>query len=432
MGLHPAADQGLAPLRGPRTGQRPAGRRARRLEPLRRAVRDGRAGVRHRLLREVRLRPADLHARASTSSSSGRPPTSSRRPASSPPTTRTPTRRCAPAASSSSSPAATTTSTDRRRRANTIDFGGRTGYVRAALNAGVPIVPSVSIGGQESQLYLTRGTEVAKLLRLDKLFRAKILPISFGFPFGLSAVLPVNVPLPTKIVTQVLRAHRHRRGVRRGPRRRRGRRPRPPRHAGGARRAGQGTSPPGARLSHGTRPTDSPTPLGLVTTMVRAGVIAPLRPDKYVRIAAAMARENMGITSGFAAAAQRCPDRAGLIDELGTLTLRRDRPARRRLRRRRCRALPGGHARRRRDHGPQPPRLRRGADRRQPHRRRRAAAEHVVRRARAGRGGGAREASKSLAVIYDEEFTATVDRALADAPDAARIVAWTDGPDARA
>jgi 1-acyl-sn-glycerol-3-phosphate acyltransferase len=87
---------------------------------------------------------------------------------------------------------------------NTIDFGGRTGYVRAAINAGVPIVPSVSIGGQESQLYLSRGTSVAKALRLDKLFRAKILPISFGFPFGLSAVLPVNVPLPTKIVTQVL------------------------------------------------------------------------------------------------------------------------------------------------------------------------------------------------------------------------------------
>jgi 1-acyl-sn-glycerol-3-phosphate acyltransferase len=88
--------------------------------------------------------------------------------------------------------------------ANKIDFGGRTGYVRAALNAGVPIVPSVSIGGQENQLFLTRGEWLAKTLRLDKLLRAKILPISFGFPFGLSAVVPVNVPLPTKIVTQVL------------------------------------------------------------------------------------------------------------------------------------------------------------------------------------------------------------------------------------
>ena len=42
------------------------------------------------------------------------------------------------------------------------------------INAGVPIVPVVGIGGQESQIYLTHGTEVAKLLRLDKLFRPKI------------------------------------------------------------------------------------------------------------------------------------------------------------------------------------------------------------------------------------------------------------------
>jgi 1-acyl-sn-glycerol-3-phosphate acyltransferase len=90
------------------------------------------------------------------------------------------------------------------RSENRIDFGGRTGYVRAALNAGVPIVPSVSIGGQEAQLFLSRGEGMAKALRLDKLLRVKILPISFGFPFGLSAVLPLNVPLPTKIVTRVL------------------------------------------------------------------------------------------------------------------------------------------------------------------------------------------------------------------------------------
>ena len=87
---------------------------------------------------------------------------------------------------------------------NIIDFDGRTGYVRAALNAGVPIVPTVGIGGQETQLYLSRGEGLAKALRLDKLMRVKILPISVGFPFGLSAVLPVNVPLPAKIVMQVL------------------------------------------------------------------------------------------------------------------------------------------------------------------------------------------------------------------------------------
>jgi len=87
---------------------------------------------------------------------------------------------------------------------NKIDFDGRTGYVKAALTAGVPIVPAVAIGGQESQIYLSRGTGLAKLLRLDKLMRTKILPISIGFPFGLSAVVPVNIPLPTKIVMQVL------------------------------------------------------------------------------------------------------------------------------------------------------------------------------------------------------------------------------------
>ena len=87
---------------------------------------------------------------------------------------------------------------------NKVDFGGRVGYVKASLNAGVPIVPAVAIGGQETQLYLSRGEWLAKTLRLDKLMRSKIMPLSFGFPFGFSAVIPVNVPLPTKIVMHVL------------------------------------------------------------------------------------------------------------------------------------------------------------------------------------------------------------------------------------
>jgi 1-acyl-sn-glycerol-3-phosphate acyltransferase len=40
---------------------------------------------------------------------------------------------------------------------NVIDFAGRTGYVRTAIETGVPIVPMVSIGGQETQLFLARG-----------------------------------------------------------------------------------------------------------------------------------------------------------------------------------------------------------------------------------------------------------------------------------
>src|SRR5882757_79065 len=86
---------------------------------------------------------------------------------------------------------------------NIVDFAGRTGYVRSAVEAGVPIVPMVSIGGQENQLYLSRGAWLAKRLGLKQRIRAELLPLSFGFPFGL-AVLPVNVPLPTKLVTRVL------------------------------------------------------------------------------------------------------------------------------------------------------------------------------------------------------------------------------------
>lgn len=86
---------------------------------------------------------------------------------------------------------------------NRIDFKGRTGYVRTALAAGVPIVPVVSTGGQQSQLFLTRGAWLAERLGLQR-FRSDILPVSFGFPFGLSVVVPVNLPLPTKIVTRVL------------------------------------------------------------------------------------------------------------------------------------------------------------------------------------------------------------------------------------
>jgi len=89
--------------------------------------------------------------------------------------------------------------------ANKIDFDGRKGYVKAAINAGVPIVPMVGIGGQETQLFLTRGERIAKALGpIARAARAKVVPLSVGLPFGLSAVLPFNLPLPSKIVMQVL------------------------------------------------------------------------------------------------------------------------------------------------------------------------------------------------------------------------------------
>lgn len=90
-------------------------------------------------------------------------------------------------------------------QANTIDFGHRSGYARLALDADVPIVPVVAIGGQETALFLSQGEGLAKLLRLDKALRLKVLPISIALPWGLNVGdLLGHVPLPSKIVVEVL------------------------------------------------------------------------------------------------------------------------------------------------------------------------------------------------------------------------------------
>jgi len=66
-------------------------------------------------------------------------------------------------------------------------------------------VPVVSIGAQETQLFLTRGRWLGKRLGLKRLTRADEVVVSIGFPFGLS-VGALNLPFPAKIVTQVLPA----------------------------------------------------------------------------------------------------------------------------------------------------------------------------------------------------------------------------------
>jgi 1-acyl-sn-glycerol-3-phosphate acyltransferase len=88
-------------------------------------------------------------------------------------------------------------------RQNVIDFAGRTGYVRTALDAGAPVVPAVSIGLQETQLFLARGTRLARWLGLKRHLRTDIFPIAFGFPFGFIGA-PLNLPLPSKVIIQML------------------------------------------------------------------------------------------------------------------------------------------------------------------------------------------------------------------------------------
>lgn len=160
--------------------------------------------------------------------------------------------------------------------------------------------------------------------------------------------------------------------------------------------------------------------LGLTATMWRAGLIAPMRPDKYLRIAAAMHRENMGITSGFASAAQRCPDRPGLIDELGTLTWRQ-------LDERSDGLAAGLQALGSTKTVGIMARNHRGFIEALVAANRIGANVLLLNTSFAGPALAEVVTREGVdAVIYDEEFTGTVDRALSDRPTALRIVAWTD------
>jgi 1-acyl-sn-glycerol-3-phosphate acyltransferase len=86
-----------------------------------------------------------------------------------------------------------------------IDFAGRQGFAKLAIEYGVPIVPVVAIGGQETALFLGQGRDLARRLRLDRLLRLKVFPAQVAPPFGLTIMdLPARVPLPAKIVVRVL------------------------------------------------------------------------------------------------------------------------------------------------------------------------------------------------------------------------------------
>jgi 1-acyl-sn-glycerol-3-phosphate acyltransferase len=80
-------------------------------------------------------------------------------------------------------------------------LAGRTGFVRMAIRAGVPIVPVSTVGGPDSMPVLFRGRRLAKALQLDKVARLKMFPIALSAPWGVNLAMLPEIPLPTKIRT---------------------------------------------------------------------------------------------------------------------------------------------------------------------------------------------------------------------------------------
>jgi hypothetical protein len=79
-------------------------------------------------------------------------------------------------------------------------FAHRTGFVRLALKHGVRIVPVVSIGGQETALFLGQGEHIARLLHLHRLLRIDVALVQIAPPWGVTVLdIPGRVPLPAKI-----------------------------------------------------------------------------------------------------------------------------------------------------------------------------------------------------------------------------------------
>jgi 1-acyl-sn-glycerol-3-phosphate acyltransferase len=88
-----------------------------------------------------------------------------------------------------------------RDRAN---LAGRTGFVKMAIRAGVPIVPIATVDGADAMPVLIRGDRLSKVLQLDRLLRLKVFPLAVSLPWGIAPAALPQLPLPAKIRTRFM------------------------------------------------------------------------------------------------------------------------------------------------------------------------------------------------------------------------------------
>jgi 1-acyl-sn-glycerol-3-phosphate acyltransferase len=80
-------------------------------------------------------------------------------------------------------------------------LGGRKGFLRLAIETGVPIVPIATVGGPDGMPVIATGRRLARVLKLDRLARLKRFPIAISAPWGIAPALLPEIPLPAKIRT---------------------------------------------------------------------------------------------------------------------------------------------------------------------------------------------------------------------------------------
>lgn len=80
-----------------------------------------------------------------------------------------------------------------------VEFGGRTGYARLALELGLPIVPVANAGAHDTLLVLSDGRRLARAIGLDRMLRADVLPIHLSLPWGLTIGPWPHIPLPVTL-----------------------------------------------------------------------------------------------------------------------------------------------------------------------------------------------------------------------------------------
>lgn len=85
-----------------------------------------------------------------------------------------------------------------------VQMGDRRGFVRLALQHGVPIVPVAFVGGHSGFMVLSEGKRFARWVRADRWLRSDSWPLGLALPYGVFFGPVMHLPLPVKCLTRVL------------------------------------------------------------------------------------------------------------------------------------------------------------------------------------------------------------------------------------